>query len=246
MKQLFLALGLLINLSSCKKSGGDKQDDQEPQPQTGFLTGTVKDTKGNPMPGITVLADNTLYYNSYKTGVTDANGKYRISLPNGTYAAYAEFQKDYNDKTYTIKLHADNTNPFSQDGAVVNFQWKLTGKIPGGNGLRSGGTVMVDSYPGSTIYDPENIEFTLTPQGVLIDGSTGSVIRMKPGQPQTDEYGKLVDIPIGRYKLTAVYNNKDLQLRKGGATGNFSTEVIIDFEPTTLYGDNMTFVDYKE
>lgn len=244
MKTILLAAGLFLSLCACKKSEGGPDDNSDGQ--KGFLTGTVKDSKGNPMQGITVLADNTLYYNSYRSGVTDANGKYRISLPNGTYAAYAEFEKEFNGKLYKIKLHPDNANPFSQEGAVVNFEWKLTGRIPGGNGLRSGGTIMVDSDFGSEILDRENIEFTLTPQGTLIDGSEGNVIKMNPGQPQTDEYGRLVDIPIGRYKITAVYNNQTIRLRKGNSGNAFTNEVTIDFEPSTIWGDNMAFVDYKE
>ncbi|HKO79472.1 MAG TPA: carboxypeptidase-like regulatory domain-containing protein [Chitinophagaceae bacterium] len=247
MKTYFATVAwLAISLTACSKPGKEKEDDPGTV-QSGYLKGTVKDSKGNALPNITVLARNTLYYNSYKAGVSDANGNYKIALPNGTYTAWADFNVTYNGKTYQVELHPDNDSPFSQEGAVVNFQWKLTGKLPGQNAPSYGGTVIVDKSLNSQVYDTENIEFTLTPQGPLIDGSTGSTIKIKSGQPQTSEYGKLTDIPIGRYKISAVYNNQAMNLRNSSLNNSpFTTELILDFEPTTLWGDNMAFIQYEE
>src|SRR5690606_33968835 len=129
--------------------------------------------------------------------------------------AHAWLNKDYNGKTYKLYLHPDQTSGFTDEGSVVNFTWKIKGKKSQPLVNYYGGIILIDKIPGSTLYDSENIEFTLVPQGTLIDGSQGETIKIRHGQPGADEYGRLVDIPIGRYKISAVHlpENKPLKLR---------------------------------
>ncbi len=250
MRTSFIQLvAVAVLASSCDKKsseeGGGSTTDK-------VVKGKVTDTQGRPIKGVTVLIDNTLIYNSYLTGATGDDGTYQIKLLIGSWQAYAEMNVAYNGKTYKIDLHPDNAQGFGGDGAIRNFQWKLTGTKPAPLTGDYGGTVIVDKYIGSSIYDSENIEFTLKPTGALIDGSTGQVLKMKHGQPSTNNYGKLVDIPIGRYTVTAVYQsstgNIPIKLRDKdhNRNGAFATSVQLDFEPTTNYGFDMANLEYSE
>src|SRR5579862_6603021 len=52
------------------------------------ITGTVKDTSGAVLPGVTVEASSPALIEKTRTAVTDGTGQYRIeSLPPGTYSA---------------------------------------------------------------------------------------------------------------------------------------------------------------
>lgn len=253
MKKIFLRLSplflALYILTGCPKDDGPVPDSSNPA--KGYAAGKVTDTEGNPLSGVEIVIDNTYLYNSNYVGTTDADGNYKIKLGFGTFFAYAELKKTYNGKQYKIELHPDNNEGFTQDGAVRNFQWKITGKKPDTSSGYYGGTIEINKGIGSSIYDPENIEFTLTPEGQLIDGSEGSIIKMKPGQPRTDSYSKLPDIPIGKYKITAVYKDSagDIPLKlKNFSVPNstYSNTLEFDFEPQTGYCFNCAIIDYME
>jgi len=244
-----LLIAIILLVSSCDKKsseeGGESSTDK-------VVKGKVTDTQGRPIKGVSILIDNTLIYNSYLTGATGDDGTYQIKLLTGSWQAYAEMNVTYNGKTYKIDLHPDNAQGFGGDGAIRNFQWKLTGNKPTPLAGDYGGTVIVDKHIGSNIYDSENIEFTLTPTGALIDGSTGQVLKMKHGQPSTETYGKLADIPIGRYTVTAVYQsstgNIPIKLRdkEHNRNGAFASSIQLYFEPTTSYGYDMANLEYTE
>jgi hypothetical protein len=59
--------------------------------QEATLTGTVTDTTGGVLPGVTVTAVNEATGNTF-TGVTDERGIYRIALRVGTYRMSIELQ----------------------------------------------------------------------------------------------------------------------------------------------------------
>src|SRR4051812_40075237 len=202
-KSCFFAylFSLLMLTAACKK---------EPDPYTefaqGYATGTVTDQLGNPIAGAQVVIDNTMIYNSNAVGITDEKGFYRIQLPLvGTFHASANIKRTYNGKQYTLDLDPDNYDEFSIDGAIRNFKWKMNGPKPIEAQGYYGVTIGVNKAVDSQLYDDYKIEFTLVPIGKLIDGTDGQTLTLKTGQPYSKEYGYLVDIPLGRYRMTAVY-----------------------------------------
>jgi len=72
---------------------------------TGALQGTVTDTQGSPLPGVTVTITSPNLQGS-RTEVTDANGKYVIpSLPPGTYRAEYSLSGVKNAVREGIEVH---------------------------------------------------------------------------------------------------------------------------------------------
>jgi Carboxypeptidase regulatory-like domain len=236
-----------LSATACKKSGSGAPDEAK----KGYTTGTVTDTKGNPMAGIEVVVENTLLGNHrYGAAVTDDKGQYRIQLSQvGTFHASAYVVKTFNGKEYRMALHPDNDDVFSNEGAVRNFQWKLSGQKPEQMQGFYGARADITNDIGLPIDDPENIEFTLTPVGKLIDGSTGAVLKLKCGAPMTQYYNALVDIPLGRYSVTAIYLHNGqrvpLKLRVTDTNKPYAPAMTLDFEPVTLYGDNMGYIQYN-
>lgn len=241
---IFSIFIITLFAGACKNPGDD-------QSLEGMLTGRVTDTAGEPLPGAAVVASNTMIYNSSATGASDQNGNFRIQLPKvGTFVASATVKKNYNGKQYELDLHPDQTEPFSIDGTQVNFEWRLSGRKPIENEGFYGATLVINKGALSQIYDSENIEFTLVPVGPLIDGSTGNVLKRTPGQPHTPIRDQIIDVPLGRYRLTAVYkgvgNAAELKLRRHFSDDPFVPELIVDFEPDNIWGKNSAFIAYQE
>jgi hypothetical protein len=161
------------------------------------VKGYVRDSQGQPAPGVTVYADNTLLYDSNVLGVTDENGYYRIELPQiaTSWRMGADATDTLNGKSFTFHLAADVDQPFGgSTGAIRDFTW-----------TKAGGQIYI--YPYFTFDDglPDfymsDLELTLTPIGKLLDGSEGKTIVKRGGSIQG---GAGVDnIPIGKYKATA-------------------------------------------
>lgn len=246
---LSFAVGGLLIGSGCSKSGSDEP--RAGEQKAGYLSGRVTDAQGKPLAGATILADNLLLYNSYVETSSDANGSYRVKMPTGSYRALAQVKRTYNGKKYTLDLTPDNTAAFAGDeGAVRNFQWQLTGEDPDQSGLFYGGNVTLDKDIESALYDVENIEFTFTPVGPLIDGSAGQTLHRKSGEPRSEFYGRIPDVPIGRYKITAVHKPSGTVVLVKAKNGTYAADgsVTLDF-----YGDtspwactNCMILEYKE
>ncbi|GAB3893873.1 hypothetical protein GCM10028803_08480 [Larkinella knui] len=240
----FAFAGLVLG-GGCSKSGGDPDP---AKPTAGYLSGRVTDAQGKPLPGATIFADNTMFYNDNILATSDANGNYRMQTPNGSWQASAQIRRTYNGKSYKLDLEPDNIDAFSgNDGAVRNFQWKLSGEKPDNPGAFYGGSVDVTNEIGKGPYDAENIAFTFTPVGPLIDGSTG-----KPVVYQYDtDYNRIPDVPIGRYKITAVYKPTGAKLQvRNRVDGTYTADgsATMDF-----YGEiphwscnNCMFIEYRE
>jgi Carboxypeptidase regulatory-like domain len=165
------------------------------------VKGSVTDAQGQPLANVQVFADNTLYYNTNAIGITDENGFYSIDVrePMGTWHMSAQLETQYQGENYTFSLHPDNDNPFSgTDGAIRNFEWRLSGETPQGFYYGAVMWVYADFSDFSLLVENmENVEITLTPDGPLIDGSTGEMI--------VHQGTYLEDIPVGRYTVTARY-----------------------------------------
>lgn len=237
MTGLFTLLLIVQLFANCSKAHPDAQDDG---PEAGFLTGSVKDHAGRPLEGVRVLVDHSIFFNSNISGVTNSRGTYSIDLPTGSWHAFAIQQVVYHGKTYSFYLHPDNPTGFGGEGAVRNFVWKLSGVMPPPLSGHYGGLITIDNFPG--VYIEESaIDFTLTPVGPLIDGSTGEAIRCR-----ADDGYQIKDIPIGRYRLTATYEGKPVTFRRWNSEEAFVSDYELNFEPQiAAQCDNCAKVEYN-
>jgi hypothetical protein len=194
-------------------------------PQKGMVQGRVTDAKGNPIAGVRVVVENTVFHASYTYGITNADGYYKATVPHGSWHVTAQLQREFLGKTYRFELHPDTDDDFAgTKGAIRNFTWKLSGAKPRNAGYY-GSSIAVYSQPGSA-FAMDEIELTLTPDGPLADGSKGNVITSKLADIGGGEDG-IRDIPIGKYIITAinVATGKRLQVRqrnKGDYDNSFS------------------------
>jgi len=240
--------GLILLGNACTDDENPSPD--EVRPEKGYITGKVTNTDGSPLKGAKIVADNTMIYASYSLGTSDENGKYKIQLPGvGTFMTSAQVVREYNGKRYELDLDPDVYEELSIDGGVRNFNFKLTGRRPEGVGYY-GATIEVNKAIMSSIPDSENIEFTLEPVGNLIDGSKGKTLKLKHGAPYSEDYGRIVDVPLGRYVMTAYYNGDEgkmpLKLRKHFSEDNYESELTIDFEPSNMWGRNIAIISFSE
>ena len=67
-------------------------------PEPNVLKGQARDSRGMPLTGVKVYADNTLLYNTNAIAVTDAAGKYSVKVgkPAGTWHATAQIERKLN------------------------------------------------------------------------------------------------------------------------------------------------------
>jgi hypothetical protein len=232
---------VLITLTACHKKDDNTNTTGD---ENGYVTGVVTDTKGQPISGAGIVIDNTLIYNSNLITVSDANGKYKVKLSGSfTWMAYATFNKSYNGKTYKYDLHPEKDEGFTSDGAVRNFSWKIAGNKPGSTGYY-GGMIQLQSAIGSPVM-AEDVDFILTPDGPLIDGSAGQTLTLRGGPPRSATYFKLADVPLGRYKVKAKYNGQFLNLLNT-TTNQSGTELVLNFEPEISgYCTNCAVIQYE-
>ncbi|MCC6920705.1 MAG: carboxypeptidase regulatory-like domain-containing protein [Alphaproteobacteria bacterium] len=177
----------------------------EEQAEPGFAKGIVTDQAGKPISGAIVFLDGVLDQNQQQT--TKADGTYRMRLQPGAYKAMAWFYAKYEGQSFKVDLKPDSTDTFDDhDGAIRNFTWTLTGeKVPPDMGSYGAFVYVNVATDNMYVEDTEHLHFTLTPKGPLIDGSEGQVIQRDGGAPRTAEYGKILDIPAGRYVITGTY-----------------------------------------
>lgn len=225
METIFRIQIVLISiiLLSCLTPGCSKEDDE--LATEGYLTGIIKNQSGEPLNGVKVIVDHSIFFNSNITSATDKDGKYQIKIPTGSWFAFAQHRVEYNGEIYSFYLHPDNTSGFGAEGGVRNFQWKLTGKMPQPLSGNYGGLVTIDHFPGIFI-DDSKIDFNFTPVGPLIDGSTGDVLHLR-----TNDGSNINDIPIGRYRVTATYEGKPLKFRRWNSDETFVESYLLNFEP---------------
>jgi hypothetical protein len=232
MRTHIFIYALLILGISCSNSD-DGPNEGTPGNDSGYVYGKVTDMEGNPLSGVTIYIDNSIFYNSGITATTKADGTYKVNTPQGAWKAYAELSTVFNGTTYHIDLHP--TKPEGFPGTEINernFIWRTVGENPLNPGTYYGGLVKIFKDPNSDIYDYQNIEFTFTPVGDLIDGSSGSVVIRTCGAPGTDFYQLIHNVPIGRYRITAKYltTGETLKLRDDYFTNDpYEPEIVMDF-----------------
>ncbi|GGO38728.1 carboxypeptidase regulatory-like domain-containing protein [Deinococcus humi] len=182
-------------------------DPSKPTPYT--MKGVVKNAQGQPLAGVEVWADNTLYYDMNVLGTTDSQGRYSIALPRdqlGTWRAGGRFQRSYHGETYELSLEVDEAAFATDAGAIRNFTLKTSGDRPDGHYY--GGTVWVYGNYSNGDFKNRYVELTLTPDGPLLDGSAGETLK------RFVDGNTVADVPIGRYTVTARY------LPEGGTPQN--------------------------
>lgn len=220
-KEVLLLLASTIFFIECTNSiGADNSGDM----QKGVVKGRVTDTQGKPMANVNVVIENTVFHASYVTATTNATGNYIISVPAGSWKALVRINHPFLGKTYQFDLHPNDPAPFAgTTGAIRNFTWKLSGEKPDGTGFY-GSDVAVYSQPGSS-FSMEDVEITLTPDGILADGSKGKVIIKTLIDIGGGEDG-IRDVPIGKYRISArnKTNGKALQVRLRNK-GEYQTSV---------------------
>jgi hypothetical protein len=200
-----------------------------------LLVGKVVDSQGKPLAGAKVLADNTMFYNANLFAKTKEDGAYSLEVTRGSWQASATVRREYHGKEYTLLLHPSDPDPFAgTDGAVRNFELRLTGKRAGeGDRGFYGGTVI--AYADVSDFELSaamaNVEVTLTPVGPLVDGSVGKPVTAKLAR--TADGDAVRDVPVGRYAVTARYarpNRKSTPMRvRLRNDGEFADKVVADF-----------------
>jgi len=216
-------------------------------PQPGSMQGRVVDARGAALPGVSVIADNTLLYNTNALGVSGTDGRYAIdvSRPAGTWVGSAQVTRTYNGKRYVLDLDPDTVDPFAGNaGAIRNFTWKLSGERRDGLGTYGMSVIYYfegfedPQFPGQFL-DTDYVELTLVPVGPLVDGSTGSrIVRLGV---RTPDGPALQDVPVGRYTITGRYLAPDLPVRplllRVRNTGEYVPALTTDFVEVlqTLY-----------
>lgn len=231
-----LIISVIFQLNTgCSKATGDPDN----EPQAGFLTGVVKDQAGNPLEGVRILIDHSIFFNSNISTYTNAEGKYKIKVPKGSWYAFASHYVSFDGDGFSFYLHPENQAGFGEEGGVRNFVWKLTGTMREPLSGTYGGLVTIDNFPGVYIDETE-IDFVFTPVGPLIDGSQGNVLHR-----QAEDAHTIKDVPIGRYKLTASYEGRPLKFRRWNSEEEFMEEYYLQFKSQVVAQcDNCAKLEY--
>ena len=202
--------------------------------ETGYATGQAVDTLGNPIPGARIYLDNTLFNGSWIDTRTREDGGYRVQVHPGAWRAHASFRKDYNGRTYTLRLRPDAVDSFGHEGAVRDFTWQLEGRWPDNDAGFYGGYIHTSSEIGFE-NEMEHVELVLTPDGPLIDGSPGKQLRLRLNDHYWRNLFQIDDIPIGRYTVTATHQRdgatRPLRVRNWHGEHEPAPEFQLDFLP---------------
>lgn len=198
------------------------------------MTGRVLDAREQPLGGAEIVADNQLLYDSNVVGLSGGDGRYALALPaiGVTWAGWASITRTYNGHAYVFELAPSDESPFAgNSGAVRDFTWRVSGERADGRWW--GSPVLVNRSLENLDLAAEDVELTLEPVGPLIDGTSGGTITDHP--VPTPDGDAIVDVPIGRYRITAREappggTPRTLLVRPTGV-GDYADELIADFTP---------------
>lgn len=225
-----LLLIILLNVfTACTKDGSPVTQPTTSDNTKGIVKGRITDAAGRPIANAKVVIEHTVYYATYVYATSNNDGYYTASVPNGSWQATVQIEKNFQGRTYKFDLHPDVADAFAgTTGAVRNFTWKLSGAKP--NGGYYGSIVAVYPEPGSS-FMIEDVELILTPDGPLADGSTGKLIIKSLTDVGGGEDG-INDVPIGKYIVKArnKTTNQPLEIRIRN-TGEYAASVTGIFAP---------------
>ncbi|SEB86858.1 stalk domain-containing protein [Paenibacillus sp. GP183] len=194
-----------IEISSDGNIGRTNSASEESEPY--LVKGRAVDAKGNPLKGVKVTVRNQLkLYDSIAQAVTDVDGRYQIPLgiPKATWTVSAQYIHDYNGKTYKLWLSNDDSPFASEDGAIRDLTMTSSGEGCVACGFVFFNVVPENRYELPPADQKENVELTLTPDGLQFDGSIGGASITARAAYTATGFG-IKDIPLGRYKATARY-----------------------------------------
>jgi hypothetical protein len=255
LRPLLLISCLAASTASCTTP------DNNPSPypgtgkgQAGYLIGKVTDPSGKPLSKATVYINNTVIKDRSAETSSSADGSYKIAMVAGLgqWVAKGYILKPYNGRVYKLLLDPENDESFTQEEKPVrNFQWKLQGHIPdlSLNQYYGGSAELYKDPNVEDMNDTENVEFTFIPDGALIDGSQGKTLKLRGGKAGTQNRNRLVDIPLGRYRVSAVYlpTGKALKVKDAWNDDPYTSSAIIEFHGTEeSYRANQMGIGYRE
>src|SRR6476620_9434566 len=161
-----------------------------------IVTGVVLDTKGKPIVGAKIRAENPTGYNIHVDGTTDANGKYTLKLTSiGGWVIYAWKTVTTEDgDIYYLRMAGEKESDYAafapgKTPVVRNFRWKLSGAIPDrsqardfSSGYFGGSLRFVNTYSNEEGGNPTEmaegttVTITLTPVSgaKYLDGTTAT------------------------------------------------------------------------
>jgi hypothetical protein len=225
----------LLSTSSCNA------ETRSAKPFT--VSGVVTDTKGRPLEGAEVSLNADFLYGQARV-TTGADGRYEIGdLIKATYRASAWIKTGYAGGVVCQRLGMDRPSDYNSfpvsEGAVRNFRWQLTGEI-GATDTFYGAQVQIWDFDSDVRAKSRAVEFTLTPTGPLVDGSTGAVIVREAALDYPASDDGIYDIPLGTYRMTAELISKDggrtpLAL-KGLDAETYAPEIDLVWQPEARCG----------
>ncbi|HEX5076172.1 MAG TPA: carboxypeptidase-like regulatory domain-containing protein [Gemmatimonadaceae bacterium] len=84
--------------------------------QSGELWGTVRDTSGDAFPGVVVEVTSPTLIEKTRSSVTDDDGRYKMTLPAGTYTATFYFDRYDSDRKVVVVYCATADNVLVMSG----------------------------------------------------------------------------------------------------------------------------------
>lgn len=251
--ELLTSFALMLAISmSCTT---DKVDPEERNAggQNGYLIGKVTNQAGKGIENATIYIENTVFTNRGAQVASSAMGDYKLALVEGLgqWTARGFILTRFNSRVYKTLLHPDNADSFSaEEKPVRNFVWQTQGQVADMSlNMYYGGSAELYRDPNSLINDSENVEFTFIPEGILIDGSHGKTLKLSCGKSGSSNYNIIHDIPIGRYKVTAIYKptGKALLVSDAWGDGIYRRSVTMEFFGTeSSYRANQMGIGYME
>lgn len=190
------------------------------------MTGRVTAEWGEPLAGVEVYVEHT-ETRSYAKGVTDAQGRYAIPIPQepGLWSAVAYRVMTYSGRDIPVYLFPQDRTPFpAAQGAIRDFVFRVE-DAPKGTVIDE-----IDSLDVEIDYD--TLEVTFTPDGRNAANST---------EPFTVKYRfgyGLPSVPLGEYFVTATQERGGRREPMLIATRDDPTYVLrahARFQPDTIH-----------
>lgn len=209
------SVGFLVMVAVAVAVAGCAEPSQAQTAEPWVLKGRVVDEQGRPVARAKILADNELLYNSYASGTTGPDGRYRIVLPriHVTWNASGKAVRTVAGEKIETDLAPDDEDSFAgNQGAVRNFTLRTSGVSESG---RSYGASVVVYTPIMSGIDPLQVRLKFEPLdgGAPFDGTPVS----------TGDGPAVKGVAVNRYRISATLGGRPLgiRVRNQGAYGRF-------------------------